>query len=62
MPNSNAGLEQHSRLRFAALAAVGVAVVADFDVIEREFILETLVNEFDRLDLQLSGGDIGHGS
>src|SRR5882762_2070034 len=53
------GLEQHSRLRFAALTAVGVAVVADFDVIERELVLKTLVNGLDRLDLQLSGGDIG---
>src|SRR5882762_2593563 len=53
------GLEEHSRLRFAALAAIDVAVVADFDIIEREFIPKTLVNEFDRLDLQLSGGHVG---
>src|SRR5258705_371613 len=51
-------LQQHSRLRFAAIAAVCIAVVADFDVVERQVLLQAPVHSLYGFELYLSGRDV----
>src|SRR6266852_886776 len=52
------GLHEHSRFWFTAVAAVGVAVVADFDVVERQVFFQAPVHGLDGFELDPSGRDV----
>ena len=43
-------LQQHSRLRLAAVALLVIGVVADFHSVERQFPEQTIVHGFDDFD------------
>src|SRR5882672_1105863 len=57
-PEFKSRLQQHSRFRFAAIAAIGITVVADLDVVERQVSLQAPVHGLYRFEFDLSGRDV----